>query len=79
MTNSWEKDNCAAMKAHYAVYSIPQAAALWCGVPEEQIPTVIKEAEQLSPTGLGRSIWTHSAVPCLVNPEAVQKRYDKDH
>ncbi|VAX08788.1 hypothetical protein MNBD_GAMMA25-2196 [hydrothermal vent metagenome] len=65
MTNSWEKDNCAAMKAHYAVYSIPQAAALWCGVPEEQIPTVIKEAEQLSPTGLGRSIWTHPTVPCL--------------
>jgi len=65
MTNSWEKDNCAAMKAHYAVYSIPQAAALWCGVPEEQIPTVIKEAEQLSPTGLGRSIRTHPTVPCL--------------
>jgi len=65
MANSWEKDNCAAMKAHYAVYSIPEAAALWCGVPEEQVPAILSEIKQLSPTGLGRSIWTHHAVQCL--------------
>lgn len=65
MTNSWETDNCASMKAHYAVYSIPQAAALWCGVPEDQITQILQEITQLSPTGLGRSIWAHPAVPCL--------------
>ena len=47
MSNSWETDNCAIMKAHYEVYSIPRAAALWCGVPEEEISTILQEAEQL--------------------------------
>lgn len=65
MSNSWETDNCAAMKAHYAVLSIPQAAALWCGVSSEQLPAILNEIKQLSTTGLGRSIWTHPAVPCL--------------
>lgn len=65
MKQPWETDNCAAMKAHYAVYSIPKAAALWCGVPDDQIQMVLQEARQLSPSGLGRSIWTHIAVPCL--------------
>ncbi|MDP4743752.1 MAG: hypothetical protein NWS22_02795 [Porticoccaceae bacterium] len=65
MNNTWETDNCAAMKAHYAIYSIPLAAALWCGVPEEQVAKVLEEAKQLSTTGLGRSIWTHHKVPCI--------------
>jgi hypothetical protein len=65
MTNPWETNNCAAMKAHYAVYSIPQAAALWCDVPEDQVPRIVREAEPLSHSGLGRSIWTHPSVPCL--------------
>jgi len=53
------------MKAHYAVYSIPQAAALWCGAPENQVEQIVKEATALSHSGLGRSIWTHPGVPCL--------------
>ena len=65
MTKPWESDNCTAMRAHYAVYSIPQAAALWCGVPENQVEEIVREALQLSHTGLGRSIWRHPAVPCL--------------
>lgn len=65
MTNTWETDNCAAMKAHYAVYSIPQAAALWCGVPENQVEQIVDEATQLSTTGFGRSVWRHPKVPCL--------------
>lgn len=65
MANSWEKDNCAAMKAHYAVFSVPQAAALWCGVPEGQISTILQEVTQLSPTGFGRGVWIHPNVPCL--------------
>ena len=66
MKQPWETDNCAAMKAHYAVYSIPQAAALWCGVPDDQIAKIVEEATALSDSGLGRSIWTHPDVPCLV-------------
>ena len=60
-----EEDNCAAMKAHYAVFSIPQAAALWCKVPEDQIDEIVGEAKQISASGAGRGIWSHYAVPCL--------------
>jgi hypothetical protein len=65
MTDTWKNDNCAAMKAHYAVYSVPQAAALWCGVDKENIDTVISEASQLSQSGFGRGVWIHPDVPCL--------------
>lgn len=61
----WESDNCSSMRAHYAVYSVPQAAALWCGVPEDQVSMILQEATQLSPTGFGRGVWTHPVVPCL--------------
>jgi hypothetical protein len=61
----WEEDNCAAIKALYAVYSVPQAAALWCGVPEDQIDEIVGEAKQLADSGTGRGIWFHPAVPCL--------------
>jgi hypothetical protein len=36
MNDSWKDDNCAAIKAHYAVLSVPRAAALWCGDDIEQ-------------------------------------------
>ncbi len=65
MTESWKNDDCAAMKAHYAVYAVPHAAALWCKVPEDLIKQVLKEVTQLSPTGFGRGVWTHPDVPCL--------------
>jgi hypothetical protein len=61
----WEKDNCEAMRAHYAIYSIPKAAALWCGVPDDLTEKIVQEATQLSPSGFGRSVWKHPSVPCL--------------
>ena len=65
MAKPWEDDNCAAMKAHYAVFSIPKAAAMWCGVPEDQIDEIVGEAKPLSESCLGKCIWTHYAVPCM--------------
>ena len=65
MSDSWKDDNCAAIKAHYAAYSVPQAAALWCGVPEDDLELILKEATQLSLSGSGRGVWMHPAVPCL--------------
>lgn len=65
MEKPWETDSCATMKSHYAVYSIPQAAALWCGVPESRIASILDQAMQLSGSGLGRSVWKHPDVPCL--------------
>ena len=65
MSDSWKDDNCAAMKAHYAVYSIPHAAALWCGVDDDHIEQVLKEVTKISPTGFGRSVWKHPSAPCI--------------
>ena len=65
MQPSWQNDNCASMKSHYAVYSIPHAAALWCGVPEDQVEKIIQEATPFSGAGVNRCIWKHSDVPCL--------------
>jgi hypothetical protein len=44
------------MKAHYVIYSIPQAAVLWCGVPDDMAQQIVKEAEPLSQSGIGRGI-----------------------
>lgn len=65
MDKPWEKDNCAAMKAHYAVFSVPQAAALWCDVPEDHVDTIVSQATQLSESGFGQGVWCHPDVPCL--------------
>jgi len=65
MTEAWKDDNCAAMKAHYAVYSVPKAAALWCGVEKDMVNEVLSETTQLSDTGFGRGVWVHANVPCL--------------
>ena len=37
MKENWKDDNCASMQSHYAVYSVPEAVALWCGVEKDQI------------------------------------------
>lgn len=65
MSDTWKDDNCAAIKAHYAVLSIPKAAALWCGVPDDQLEQMLSEVTTFSPTGMGRSVWCHPDVPCL--------------
>jgi len=65
MSDSWKSDNCSAMKAHYAVYSVPHAAALWCGVPEEDIEIILEEATQLSHSVFGRGVWKYFVVHCL--------------
>ena len=61
----WESDECAALTARYSVYSIPKAAALWCGVSEEEIDTIVNECSQLSDSGIGRSIYVHPYISCI--------------
>jgi len=65
MTEAWKDDNCAAMKAHYAVYSVPEASALWCNVDKDQIKKILSEVVKLSETGFGRGVWLHDDIPCL--------------
>ena len=56
MKENWKDDNCAAMKSHYAVYSVPEAAALWCGVEKDQIDEILSGITQLSESGFGRGV-----------------------
>ncbi|MDB4002509.1 hypothetical protein N9449_07355 [Oceanospirillaceae bacterium] len=65
MDKPWENDSCAAMKAHYEIYSTPKAAALWCGVPEEKIDEIVGEITQLSETGFGRGVYVHPYIQCV--------------
>jgi hypothetical protein len=65
VAESWKDHNCVAMRTHYTVYSIPHAAALWCGVTDEFIDQVLAEVTQLSDSGFGRGVWKHPEVPCL--------------
>lgn len=62
---SRETDTCTALKTLYTLYSIQQAAALWCGVPEGQVEEIIQGATTLSDCGLGICTWKHSDVPDL--------------
>jgi hypothetical protein len=59
------EDNCEVMKAMYAVYSVPEAAALWCGIKEENVGEILANAAAISRTGPGRGIFTHPYVSCL--------------
>ncbi len=65
MDKPWENDSCESLKAHFSIYSTPKAAALWCGVPEDQIDRVVSEVTQLSETGFGRGVWVHPYIPCV--------------
>lgn len=65
MTETWKDDDCIAMKAHYTVYSVPEAAALWCGIDKDQVKKILLEVEHLSETGFGRGVWLHDDIPCL--------------
>lgn len=65
MDKPWKNDNCANMKAQYAVYSIPEAGLLWCGVPEDKVKGFLVNIYQLSRTGFGRGVWIHDDVACL--------------
>ena len=65
MTENWKDDNCAAIKSHYAIYSVPKAAALWCGVEKDQIDEILSGITKLSESGFGRGVCLHDDVPCL--------------
>jgi len=65
MVDRWKNDNCAAVKARYALYSVAHAAALWCGVTDDLIEKVLEESSPISEKGLSRCIWSHPDSPCL--------------
>jgi|MTBAKMStandDraft_1061839.scaffolds.fasta_scaffold11005_2 hypothetical protein len=60
MTKPWENDNCEEIRAFYTAYYVPQAAALWCGVPSEVVDQILNQAVLA-----GRNILKHPKIPCL--------------
>lgn len=65
MDQPWQQDDCDLLKAIAKPFSIIEASLRWCGVPEDMLEEIIREAKPKSNTGVGRAIWTHYAVPCL--------------
>lgn len=65
MKPSGETPPHSDLRALYTSYSIPQAAALWCGVPEDQVEEVLKEATPFSDRGEEKNIWVHPSYPDL--------------
>ena len=60
MANPWESDSCEEVRAYYSAYYIPQAAALWCGVPVEVLEQILSKA-----TDTGRNVYAHPKISCL--------------
>lgn len=58
--NFWEKDNCENVHSYYSVYPVPTAAALWCGVPPDQVEQRLKESVEIH-----RAIYQHPYIKCL--------------
>ena len=60
MQKPWETDNCEHVQSYYTVYPVPVAAALWCGVPPEEVEQLLSEA-----TEIHRAIFRHPNIKCL--------------
>jgi hypothetical protein len=66
MKKPWENDSCATVQACYTVYHIPVAAALWCGVPADQIDDELSRAVPIGQsTAPGRATLRHPYLKCL--------------
>lgn len=66
MKRPWENDSCATVQACYTVYHVPVAAALWCGVPEDQVAGELSIAVPIGQSNaLGRAILRHPYLKCL--------------
>lgn len=56
----WENDSCEAVQAYFTVYRVPVAAALWCGIPPEDVD----ESLSIS-TETARGVYKHPYIKCL--------------
>lgn len=60
MSKSWENDSCEAVQAYFTVYPVHVAAALWCGIPVEEVEENIAMSLQTA-----RGVLRHPFIPCL--------------
>ena len=59
-------DSCSILQATHSIYSVPEAAALWCRVSKERVQYELSHASSIGEsTALGRATLRHSSIPCL--------------
>ena len=56
----WETDSCEAVQAYFTVYPVAVAAALWCGIPPEDVEESLSISTQSS-----RGVYKHPYIRCL--------------
>ncbi len=63
---AWDDDRCSEVAGLYVTYKIPVVAALWCGVPEEDVDDVLAEASPVSETSeKGKALLVHPRIKCF--------------
>lgn len=60
MKKPWENDSCEHVQSYYSIYPVPVAAALWCGVPPNEIDEHLKLAVLVH-----CAIYRHPYIKCL--------------
>jgi hypothetical protein len=60
MSKPWENDSCEAVQAYFTIYTVPVAAALWCGISPGEIEEHLRMAIEA-----GRAVFRHPYVRCL--------------
>ena len=60
MKKPWENDNCEHVQSYYTIYPVPVAAALWCGIPLNEIQEHLDASTQVH-----RAIYRHPYIKCL--------------
>lgn len=60
MKKPWENDSCEHVQSYYTIYPVPVAAALWCGIPPNEIQEHLNASTQVH-----RAVYRHPYIPCL--------------
>ena len=60
MNNSWENEDCTYIFSYRSLYPVKVAAALWCGIPENEVNKYLNDAIEVS-----AGIFKHPTVKCL--------------
>lgn len=82
MNNYYDQFNkhCSDVENYSTNLTVQQAAALWCGVPPEQVSQILRESKPLrETTEHGKSILVHPKIHCLKpRCEAIQEAIEND-
>ena len=82
MNNYYDQFNkhCSDVENYSTNLTVQQAAALWCGVPADQVAKVLRESRPLRETSEhGKSILVHPHIHCLKpRCEAIQEAIEND-